>query len=393
MATEPTKHRLLPVLQLLSISKIKAFIACMRMHHYGYELGMRPVRDTGPRAFGTCGHHGARAYWFARQAGLDEEARVAAATGAALRAASARGLDAYARAKLWAMVYGYCARWDVVEVFEVVSVEAKFEMPLVNPATGAASRTFLLSGRMDAVVRLMEGLAVVEHKFTSEDASAGSVYRERLALDGQVSQYFFGCEARHGALPELCVYDVVRKPALRPYQKTANPKYTKPTKKDPVPHLYKSHRLHDETPGEYRARCLAAVRDDPERYYQRVEVVRLEADLEDYRFSAWQYAGMIREAARAGRAPKNTDACFRYGQACDYWPVCTGRVAIDDPRHFARTVASPELEDTHGDDLDLGDAFDATWSEVVATAPAELPALGAGGDAGDEDHEQEEQSA
>ena len=48
------------------------------------------------------------------------------------------------------MVTGYLARWG--KPIGVISVEQTFRIPLVNPETGAASRTFSLGGRVDAIV-------------------------------------------------------------------------------------------------------------------------------------------------------------------------------------------------------------------------------------------------
>jgi hypothetical protein len=50
------------------------------------------------------------------------------------------------------MIRGYHARWSG-DALEVVAIEREFVAPLVNPTTGAASRTFCLAGKLDAIVR------------------------------------------------------------------------------------------------------------------------------------------------------------------------------------------------------------------------------------------------
>jgi hypothetical protein len=58
--------------------------------------------------------------------------------------------DQYIRAKEGAMVMGYAARWG--KPIGVLAIEKTFRIPLVNPESGSASRTFSLGGRVDAIV-------------------------------------------------------------------------------------------------------------------------------------------------------------------------------------------------------------------------------------------------
>ena len=48
------------------------------------------------------------------------------------------------------MLVGYAARWG--KPTGVIAVEKQFRMQLINPETGAASRTFMLGGKVDAIV-------------------------------------------------------------------------------------------------------------------------------------------------------------------------------------------------------------------------------------------------
>ena len=62
--------------------------------------------------------------------------------------------DLYRRAKERAMIVGYHARWDKPPPTEFV--EAFFDIPLVNPETGVASRTYRRGGKIDAIADLDE---------------------------------------------------------------------------------------------------------------------------------------------------------------------------------------------------------------------------------------------
>lgn len=254
--------------------------------------------------------------------------------------------DPFDLARAEAMLRGYHARW-CDEAYEVIAVEAEFRAPLINPETGASSRTWQRGGKLDVVVREASGprrLGVVEHKTASEDITPGSPYWRKLRMDGQVSGYFLGADAL-GFPAEFCLYDVLAKPALRPYK--ATPIEDRKFKKDGT--LYASQRTEDETPEAFRDRCLEAIIADPNAYFRRGEVVRLEAEAEEALFDDWQTAQQMREGERLRRFPRNPDACFKWGRACDFFDVCSGEASIEDPARFRRSEhVNPELENRGG---------------------------------------------
>jgi hypothetical protein len=246
--------------------------------------------------------------------------------------------DPFELARAEAMLRGYDARWGD-EQYETLAVEAEFFTSLVNPETGAASRTWRLGGKIDAIVRDAAGrVLIVEHKTAAAEIGPGSEYWKRLRLDGQVSIYYEGARSL-GFDVEGCLYDVLSKPALRPYKATPpeSRKYTKDGR------LYATQRDRDETPEEYRARLIEAVASDPMGYYQRGEVVRLESEMADALHDVWQLAKQIRESELAKRYPRNPDACVRWGRTCEFFGLCTGEASPDDPGSFRR------VENPHGE--------------------------------------------
>ena len=299
---------------LLTNSQLTTFRRCQREHHYAYQLGYRAIEDAEALRFGTLIHQGLEAWW----SGLDlEEALELAVVGAA---------DEYEAAKVRVLLTGYDARW-AGERFNVTAVERQFRAPLVNPETGAPSRTYELGGKVD--VLLARG--IVEHKTTSEEIGVGSMYWRRLALNSQVSTYYAGAKAL-GHEVDSCLYDVIRKPAIRPLKATPleSRKFTKDGR------LYAAQRDHDETVQEYAARLTEEVAASPDKYFQRGEVVRLEAEEREAAFDVWQLARSMREAELAGRAPRNTDACMRYGRICPFFDCCSGVASLDDKGRFTR---------------------------------------------------------
>ena len=122
---------------LLTQSAMRAYRSCPRKFQIRYVLRMRPIQKSEAQSTGHSVH-----------AALDVLRRTSGDLQAALAALETE--DPYVRAKEAAMVTGYLARWG--KPIGVISVEQTFRIPLVNPETGAASRTFSLGGRVDAIV-------------------------------------------------------------------------------------------------------------------------------------------------------------------------------------------------------------------------------------------------
>lgn len=316
-------------LPVITNSQMRCYRRCAREHHYAYELGYRPLDRSESLRFGSLVHEGLEAWWKAHQGGHGADA-----LGAAIEAL--RGTEnEYELVRAGVMLQGYDARWsDDMQHYEVLGVETEFRAPLVNPETGGASRTFSLGGKLDAhVLDRRDGLVrLVEHKTSSEDVSPGSDYWKRLLLDPQVSTYFVGGAALGHEIYE-CIYDVLGKPGLRPAKATpeGKRKYTKHGQ------LYANQRAEDETPDEFRARLVEHVSENPDRFYRRDRVVRLEEEARDAAHDAWITARQIREGQLAERAPRNPDSCMRYGRWCSYFDVCTGTASLDDVTRFRRT--------------------------------------------------------
>lgn len=286
-----------------------------------YVQGYRLIEDKAELRFGSMFHDGREELW--RSGSLDA-AIVAAAAGAA---------DEYEAAKVRVLLTGYAARWGDGPPEDFVDAEVEFRASLTNPETGAASRTFVLGGKIDALMLRRFN----ELKTTSEDIGPGSIYWRRLTLDPQVSTYYAGAKAL-GHEVDSCEYDVVRKPALRPLKATP-PEARKYTKSG---QLYATQREVDETPEEYAERCAAAIAAAPEKYFGRGLVVRLEEDEREAAFDVWQLARALREGELAGRHPRNPDACSRYGRTCAYFDVCCRTASIDDPQRFRRAERAHE---------------------------------------------------
>lgn len=313
-------------LPLITNSALKTFRRCAREYCFAYLQAIRPLVDESDALrFGSLLHAGLEAWWLAPSA--DER------LDRALAVMAPRARDEYDRARAETMMLGYTVRWGDDDEYEVLGVEHEFTAPLLNPATGAASKTYQLAGKLDALVRKrLDGrVYVLEHKTSSEDIGLGSVYWERLQLDSQVSTYYVGARSQ-GHDVAGCVYDVLGKPKLAPLK--ATPLDSRKYKKDGT--LYAAQRADDESPADFRERLVDAISINPDRYYQRGIVVRLESEESDGAFDTWALARQVRESELASRWPRNPDSCIRWGHACSYWPVCTGTASLDDATMYAR---------------------------------------------------------
>jgi hypothetical protein len=300
-------------MKLLTNSSARTFRRCAREYQFSYVFGVRPLVEAEPLRFGHVTHKGLEQVWRGESV-VDLSAH-------------AERVDPYELVRVEEMLRGYLARWGPPQ--DVVAIEVEFEVPLVNPATGRASRTWRVGGKLDAVGYDDGTLAIVEHKTSSSDISPGSDYYRQLRLDPQVSTYFMGARAL-GHDVERCMYDVLGKPALRPLR--ATPEDKRKYRKDGS--LYANQRTEDETPDEFRERVRDAIAAEPDRYYQRATVVRLADEERDAAHDLWQTARLIRGSELADRWPRNPDACVRYGRTCTFFDVCTGCASLDDPMLF-----------------------------------------------------------
>ena len=142
--TAETPHEELPGivhrLPLLSNSAMSAYRACPRKYLYSYVQRRRPLVTPHALTFGTLIHAGLEVWW----SSVDLGATLAAVQGAP---------DPFDVVRAEELLRGYHARWSE-EPIRVLAVEKPFVAPLINPETGAASRTFELAGKCDAIAEV-----------------------------------------------------------------------------------------------------------------------------------------------------------------------------------------------------------------------------------------------
>jgi len=308
---------------LLTATSLSSLRRCPRQHYYRFEIGLSRLRTATPLRFGAAFHKGLEL--FHGLFGQDTQTIL----GAVL--ADYEAVPDWADATEWAveretlqaLLLGYFWRYGSDDV-EHIAVEQTFDLPLVNPQTGAASRTFCLAGKIDGIVRLPDArLAVLEVKTAGESIAPDAEYWLRLRCDAQVSQYVLAARAM-GCDAATVLYDVTRKPTIRLRQK--------------------------ETPEQYGERLLKDIGERPDYYFQRREIPRLEDELAECRAELWQQAQLILETRRrAARLGDPSRAWFRNVSRltcgyCEFANLCLNAVRVDPT---APPAGFHVLEDTH----------------------------------------------
>jgi len=218
-----------------------------------------------------------------------------------------------------AMMKGYAARYPE-EDFEVVELEKTFEGDIVNPATGASSRTFTLAGKVDGIVRKDGQYFLLEHK-TASLIDAG--YLERLWGDFQIQLYCWYIEQTFGLRISGVVYNILGKSKLRQRQGETEEEYR--ARCEELIAKSKSgktsaKRKLPETDDEFQTR-LAEWYGQPDAFHREMLFVSRD-QFDTLRAELWEMTQSFLDARRRGIFYQNTSQCFTYGRPCPYFALC-----------------------------------------------------------------------
>lgn len=307
----------------LTATALATMRTCPRKYYLRYQLAWGTERTATPLRFGSAYHAGLEAY---NKTG-DEALAVTAAI------VSYTNTPDWAEPDQWIeeaidveeLVRGHIWRYGQ-DTARPVEAERVFVMPITNPETGRASKTFELRGKMDLISELEAmRLALNEYKTADDDIADGSDYWPRIRFDQQISIYVIA--ARHiGYDVQTVLYDVARKPRIG-----------RRTKRQP------------ETLDEYQERLRNDIRERPDFYFNRKEVARLESDLAEIRWELWQQAQAIMDARKNARWFRNVskNTC----NFCEYREPCLENRAIVPGQPWQGfvqlTTPHPELEEQH----------------------------------------------
>ncbi len=322
-------------LPIITQSALRTFRKCPRLYEQYYQQLFRPIHVAEPLKYGTVWHNIREAWWKAVGGRLGFSLE----TFHKIYNVNHEDYDPFIAAKLAMMLIGYHTRWSqYIDSVEILGVEMPFHMSIVNPRTGKESRTFVLEGKLDAVIRDQGKLWVVEEKTAGQDLPPEAPYWRRLEIDPQCSVYYDAVKKMFGEEPAGVKYFVNVKPQIKPAKKTENIKYKKDGSGP-----YANQRLEDETPEQYRQRLEELIIKDPERFYHLVEVPRLDKDIYASQMDIWDTAKSIRAAEVSGVWLRNPDNCISIiGQTCSFLPVCTNRASLEDTMLYRKAETAHE---------------------------------------------------
>jgi len=279
-------------MELLTASRMSSLLACPRRHYWRYEVGLRRVESADALRFGSAWHRAMEALG----QGLEIEQAYTAALG------TAQEIDELAAATLWGLLAGYWQRYGLDRSVEVLHREVEFETAIDG------SRTFRAAGKIDGLGRVSDGrLCLVEYKTTSASLEPDSDYWLRLRADTQILQYVSAARALGWDIATV-VYDVTRKPTIRPRQiprldgdglkivldnATGGRAMLANGKPRQAAGDGQTLQTDEESPREFGERLLADTVARPEFYFARREVPVLADDLEEFADLRVQVGRMI----------------------------------------------------------------------------------------------------
>ena len=293
----------------LTQSSMNCVARCEEKYRVRYIEGLRRSEYTPALTVGTAFH-----------AGIEHGSPLAADAVLLEAMEVASYLDKVAaieamRPVVRAMVSGALSLWADWPAPE--AREVKFELPLINPGTGAPSTRHIFAGVFDGVFlpdelgAQAQEVRLLEMKTTSRlDAD----YLRRLALDPQISAYCLAASAKYGVPGREVVYRVVRKPSIR--------------------------QRKNESPEEFADRVSADYLERPEFYFAEEIVTRTDAQLERWHHEMWESHRRVMRLENGGMSVRNTQHCLDFGR-CDYFDLCRGVITADD--FMAVDNVNPEL--------------------------------------------------
>jgi len=347
---------------LLTHSRIDTFKTCRKKHQFAYEWKIRRELDAKALRMGSAYHLGLEI--LSKTNSIDMALDAIHVSYHPLIQAEQPSEPfsslTFEHETIRNLLAGYDWRFEEIPIRYVASEQA-FQLPLLNPATGAATPIFELAGKIDGIVELEDGrLAVIEHKLLGEDIDANAQLWRRLRIDHQISMYVYVAR-RLGFSVDTVLYNVARKPIVKPVNiptldadgnkivvdaagdrvQTAKgkPRQTADTEKG---YILLSRPM---TPEEWGAKLLADIAERPDFYYRRAEVARLDQDIDEFADELWDLQKTIRDAQLNGRhyRTSNKDTC----PWCSVFDLCSARFDSADalPEGYVRLeFPHPELE-------------------------------------------------
>ena len=276
----------------LTQSSLRTLGSCEEKYRLRYIEGLRSSAYKPALTIGSAFHEGVE-----HQSADVAEKCYRDARGSSWTEAEREGLERDV-AIIRAMVGGALEKWVIWP--EKSEREMAFELPLRNPATGAASTRHVFSGVFDGLWKDLGGRPVLLEMKTTGRLDAD--YIRRLDLDPQISAYCHAASLLLGEPVREVAYRIVRKPSIR--------------------------QRKSETVEEYADRVTADYLERPEFYFADEVVTRSEEELDRWWHEAWEIHRRVLRLENGEMSIRNTRSCLDFGR-CDYFDLCRGVVSAE----------------------------------------------------------------
>ncbi len=349
--------------QVITASRLNSLAKCARQHYWRYEVGLRYSEISNALVIGSAWARALESYW--KTGDYDTALQCAIPDNVTV--------DEISGAKVGGLLAGYIRYWGGDQFIKEIYPEQRIgPIPL-------GFGDFMIDGVMDGIgLTSNDRVVMVESKTTADSLEDDSDYWLRLRFNIQLLQYVPAAWS-HGWNVETVIYDVTRKPAIKPKVipvldkdglkivndaggnrvKLKNGKWRTGGSKT----LGLTVKAERETPGQFATRLAEDCTERPEFYFARREVPIIDDDLEWFSIYRRQqvqlilhYRFMERTVKRPEDAwPTNISKECRY---CQFSSFCLQGIKIDannPPEHFLTQQFNPELkrhdnQDTNEDD-------------------------------------------
>ncbi len=327
---------------ITTYSMWNAFRNCRKLCEWRYVKELAPVSRDQRLTFGSLIHE-CLEMWH-------RDGDIAAVQGHIDRALINRTSDDAMKSD-WhlarAMMAGYAGTYHT-ERFQVVALEKTFEGSIINPSTGAPSRSFSIAGKVDGIIKMRSTgeYYLLEHKTAAQlDGS----YLEKLWTDLQVSLYCHYIEQTLGIRIAGVIYNVLVKSKLvqgkgetesefeaRRAELLAKSKTGKSS----------ATRRMPESDDTFAERLAAKYREPGMFHREMLYISRDQFDA--MKSDLWEFTQQFLDSRRRGAFYRNTSYCFNYHRPCAYYPLCSSNGSPNVIANFYET--KPPHEELRTDD-------------------------------------------
>ena len=340
----------------LSIGAITSFLQCRRKFWFRYIEKLEPMQRARPLGMGSACHKGIELLL----------------SGKPMAEVESAISDSYSEEDLATDPYAPFDRMTAIEILRAFVRAVDYKAWVVreveqyfNISLGHGERIHSLR---DGLIEFNRKLFILENKFVADN---GPDYQHRLLWDDQAGYYLLaakeeGLEEKYGMPVAGILYNLVRKPGIKPYKATpvemrkyTQPKFAKheackgkgcvdcgrnncnnpPDTPDgkmmtEAPRLYANMNERDERPDEFAVRVADWYRAQADNIASGVQspdtspfvqhfVYRTDAQLAEIKKRFTQLCSDLRKATREG-------AWYPNAQACSILPCAFASVCIED---------------------------------------------------------------